>query len=313
LKFGISINTRGPTARPENTTLIARRAEEAGFHEAVVGDHIVFPNNIASKYPYNPEAVHPGSVEGETLECLTLLTFIAAKTEKIRVVTGVMITPNRNPIIAAKALATMDYLSKGRVTVGLGAGWMREEFEALGLPPYEERGEVTNEYIRAMKELWTSPNPRFEGKYVKFSDIRFHPKPGQKPHIPIWIGGESLPAMRRAASLGDGWHPIGLNPQHPLETASQMKAAIEKLGELARKAGREPSEIEVAYRVPKYELLSEGHLKPFRGTAEGIARDVREFAAVGVSHLVFDLRTNDVKKTLGLIEGFAEKVMPLMG
>ncbi|MBM3926177.1 MAG: LLM class F420-dependent oxidoreductase [SAR202 cluster bacterium] len=312
MKFGISMNTRGPTARPENTTLIARRAEEAGFHEAVLGDHIVFPNNIASKYPYNPEAVHPGSVEGETLECLTLLTYIAAKTERLRIVTGVMITPNRHPIIAAKALATMDYLSNGRVTLGLGAGWMREEFETLGLPPYEERGEVTNEYIRAMRELWTSPNPRFEGKYVRFSDIRFYPKPVQKPHLPIWIGGESPPAMRRAATLGNGWHPIGLNPQHPLETASQMKAAIEKLGAMARKAGRALGEIEVAYRVPKYELLASGHPKPFRGTAEDVAQDIREFASVGVGHLVLDMRTNDVKKTLSLIEGFATKVMPLV-
>ena len=109
-----------------------------------------------------------------------------------------LIVPHRNPIIAAKSLATLDYLSGGRLIIGVGVGWMREEFEAVGCESFDERGAVTDEYIRAFKELWTSDNPTFEGKYVSFSDINFLPKPVQKPHPPLWVGGESRPAIRRA-------------------------------------------------------------------------------------------------------------------
>ncbi len=310
MKFGISIQTRGPTARPDHLTTVVRHAEEAGFHSVVLGDHIVFPKDISSRYPYSSDAIHPGSIEGETLEKLTLLTFIAGKTRRIRIVTGVMISPNRNPVVAAKTLASMDILSEGRLIVGVGAGWMREEFEALGLPPFEERGAVSNEYIRAFKELWTKADPCFRGKYCSFSNIRFEPKPVQKPHPPIWIGGESPAALRRAAVLGDGWHPIGLNPRFPLETLDQLRRAMRRLDSLAIEAGRNPRDIEVAYRVPTYELDSHSHSKPFIGGADEVAGDVRAFAEIGVGHLVFDFRSNDVNRTLELIDGFANKVMP---
>ena len=275
MKFGISIQTRGPTARPDHLTTVVRHAEEAGFHSVVLGDHIVFPKDISSRYPYSSDAIHPGSIEGETLEQLTLLTFIAGKTRRIRIVTGVMILPNRNPVVAAKTLATMDILSEGRLIVGVGAGWMREEFEALGLPPFEERGAVSNECIQAFKELWTKADPCFQGKYYSFSNIRFDPKPVQRPHPPIWIGGESPAALRRAAAMGDGWHPIGLNPRYPLETVDQLQRAMRRLDSFTEEAGRNPRDIEVAYRVPTYELDSRSQSKPFTGSSDEVAGDVR--------------------------------------
>ena len=151
-----------------------------------------------------------------------------------------MIVPHRNPVLAAKMLATLDMLSQGRIILGVGAGWMREEFEALGLPPFEERGDVTDEYIRVFKELWTSDDPSFDGKYCSFSNITFQPKPVQKPHIPIWVGGESPRALRRAAELGNGWSPIGSNPQFPLHRPEQLEAAIGRLAERCRRVGRDP-------------------------------------------------------------------------
>ena len=148
---------------------------------------------------------------------ITTLAYLAGITDRIKLVTSVMIIPYRNPILTAKMLSTLDMLSKGRLILGAGVGWMEEEFELLDTAPFAERGAVPNEYLRAFIALWTSDNPTFEGKYVNFSDITFLPKPGQKPHPPIWIGGQSKPAIRRAAQLGNAWHPVGAIPAAPLE------------------------------------------------------------------------------------------------
>ena len=156
MKYGLTVPNRGPLATPDTLGTLARRGEELGFDSIQTGDHIVVPKSISSPYPYSPGGEFPGAANGEAMEQLTLLSFLAGQTQRIRLVTSVIIVPHRNPLVAAKVLATLDVLSKGRVIVGVGAGWMKEEFEALGLPPFEERGAVTDEYIRAFKELWTS-------------------------------------------------------------------------------------------------------------------------------------------------------------
>ena len=163
MKYGLTVPNRGPLATPEALGSLARHGEELGFDSVQTGDHIVVPNSIASRYPYSQGGEFPGGELGESMEQLTLLSFLAGQTTRIRLVTSVIIVPHRNPLVAAKVLATLDILSGGRLIVGVGAGWMKEEFEALGLPPFEERGAVTDEYIRAYKELWTSDNPSFEG------------------------------------------------------------------------------------------------------------------------------------------------------
>ena len=157
MKFGFILPNRGPSAISDRLGIMARKGEELGYDALFTGDHIVVPKNISSPYPYS--ASFPGASSGESMEQLTLLAFIAGQTEKIRLVTSVIIVPHRNPLVAAKALATLDVLSQGRLVVGVGVGWMREEFEALDLPPFEERGAVTDEYLRAFKELWTSDDP----------------------------------------------------------------------------------------------------------------------------------------------------------
>ena len=179
---------------------MARCGEELGFALIGVSDHIVMPRTIRSLYPYNESGEMGGS--GEFLDQLSLMSFLAAHTLTARLLTSVMVLPHRSPVLAAKMLASIDVLSQGRLVVGAGVGWMKEEFEAIGAPPYEERGAVGEEYIRAFKELWTSDAPSFEGRYVRFSDLTFSPKPIQKPHPPIWIGGESPPALRRVGSTG---------------------------------------------------------------------------------------------------------------
>ncbi|MYC30060.1 MAG: LLM class F420-dependent oxidoreductase [Chloroflexi bacterium] len=315
MKYGFALSGRGPSAEPDALSTIARKGDELGFEWLLTGDHIVVPDSIDSTYPYTEGGEFPGSASGMAMEQLAVLSFLAGQTRRIRLVTSVMIVPHRNPLVAAKALATLDVLSKGRLVVGIGAGWMREEFEALGLPPFEERGAVTDEYIRAFQELWSSDTPTFDGKYLSFSDITFLPKPVQKPHLPIWVGGESRAAIRRAGQVGDAWYPIGSNPQFPMGDPEALAAGIRRLAAQTERAGRDPSEVETVFRTHDYRLEAAGisHDRPyFAGSVEQIAADIRTYEELGVSGLVFDLGriSRDVDDVLRHLEDLATRVMP---
>lgn len=315
MKYGFTLPGRGHLATPERLGIIARKGEEFGFDTLLTGDHILVPKNISSVYPYTEGGEFPGSGSGESMEQITLLSYIAGQTSKIRLVTSVLIVPHRNPLIAAKSLATLDLLSEGRLVVGVGVGWMREEFQALGLPPFEERGAVTDEYIRAFKVLWTEDDPHFEGKYISFDDISFLPKPVQKPHPPIWVGGESRPALRRTAELADGWYPLGSNPTFPMGTPEQLKAGLERLAGYAERFGRDPSTIETIYRTHQFELLKQAAGRdrlPFVGDADQIAGDIRQYQDMGVTSMIWDFlrQTDDLDSMLGLMEDFSTQVWP---
>ena len=315
MKYGFTLPGRGHLATPERLGIIARMGEEFGFDTLLTGDHILVPKNISSVYPYTEGGEFPGSGSGESMEQITLLSYIAGQTSKIRLVTSVLIVPHRNPLIAAKSLATLDLLSEGRLVVGVGVGWMREEFQALGLPPFEERGAVTDEYIRAFKVLWTEDDPHFEGKYISFDDISFLPKPVQKPHPPIWVGGESRPALRRTAELADGWYPLGSNPTFPMGTPEQLKAGLERLAGYAERFGRDPSTIETIYRTHQFELLKQAggpDRLPFVGDADQIAGDIRQYQDMGVTSMIWDFlrQTDDLDSMLGLMEDFSTQVWP---
>ncbi|MAN94110.1 MAG: hypothetical protein CL700_07905 [Chloroflexi bacterium] len=315
MKYGFTLPGRGHLATPERLGIIARKGEEFGFDTLLTGDHILVPKNISSVYPYTEGGEFPGSGSGESMEQITLLSYIAGQTSKIRLVTSVLIVPHRNPLIAAKSLATLDLLSEGRLVVGVGVGWMREEFQALGLPPFEERGAVTDEYIRAFKVLWTEDDPHFQGKYISFDDISFLPKPVQKPHPPIWVGGESRPALRRTAELADGWYPLGSNPTFPMGTPEQLKAGLERLAGYAERFGRDPSTIETIYRTHQFELLKQAggpDRLPFVGDADQIAGDIRQYQDMGVTSMIWDFlrQTDDLDSMLGLMEDFSTQVWP---
>ncbi len=317
MKYGITLPDSGPLARPEELSAMAGKAEELGYDNILVGDHIVMPQRIGSAYPYNESGEYPDRSSGEAMELLTLLSFLAGRTSTIRLATSVIVVPYRSPLLAAKALATLDVLSQGRLVVGIGAGWMREEFEALGLPPFEERGAVTDEYIRAFKELWTSDNPKFEGKYVSFDNINFLPKPIQKPYPPIWVGGESRPALRRTAELADGWYPLGANPTYPMRTPQQLSDGIQRLASYARRFGRDPAEIEVIYGARQFDLKRNGESSgserlPFVGSAEQVASDIRHYEEMGVGTLIFDFirQSEEVDEILAKMEEFASRVWP---
>jgi probable F420-dependent oxidoreductase len=303
-------------ATPDTLATLARQGEALGFAIISVSDHIIIPKAIASTYPYNESGTFAGRASGDCMEQLTLLSFLVGQTSSARLLTSVMVLPHRPPVLTAKALATIDVLSNGRLIVGCGVGWMREEFEALGASAYDERGTVGDEYLRAFKELWTSDNPAFEGKYCRFADVTFAPKPVQKPHPPIWVGGESPAALRRAGRLANAWYPIGTNPRFPVGTPEQFATYAARVKRHAQEAGRDPATLDFAYSASWYndqqaQTLPDGQRRPLTGAPQQIADDIKRYEELGVRHMMLNLQGETLAQTLERLQRFADRIIPL--
>jgi probable F420-dependent oxidoreductase len=309
MRYGFYLPTRGGCAIPAALETIVQRGEALGFHSVMIADHVVFPTAIASKYPYTVSGEFPGG--GDALEQLTLMAFVAGRTRRLRLVTSVMILPYRNPVLTAKMLATIDVLSSGRVTVGVGVGWLREEFEALEAPDFERRGAASDEYLRIFKTLWSESPASFAGEFYRFTDLRCLPRPVQQPHPPIWIGGHSTPALRRVARYGDGWHPVGANAAVPLRPA-ELRAALHQLFQMTEAEGRDPSALTISFKAPVYDVsattLGGAERRPFSGTPQQVADDIGTYEKLGVSELVFDFRSEHLAETLERMERFAPTI-----
>lgn len=315
MRYGFYLPIRGPTAAPDALATLVAKAEGFGFSSVMIADHIVFPTVIESKYPYTVGGAFPG--QGDALEQLTLMSFVAAKTERLRLVSSVMILPYRNPVLTAKVLATIDVLSGGRVTVGVGVGWLEEEFEAVGAPPFARRGAVSDEWLRIFKKLWTEDPVEHAGEFYSFGPLHCQPQPVQRPHPPIWVGGHSKPALRRAARYGDGWHPVGATAAVPLPPA-ELRAKLAELRRLTEAEGRDFDRLSISYKAPLYDRPGDapsdaaaGDRKRFAGSPEEIAGDIRELEALGVSEMVFDFRSPTLSESLERMERFATGVMKL--
>jgi len=313
MQIGCSAPTSGPLIAPDSLVRIATEAEMLGFDYITVSDHVMIPKSIASRYPYSESGEFPSGPNAPRLEQLATAAFIAAATSKLRIVTSVMVVPHRPAVLTAKILATIDFLSKGRLVLGIGAGWCKEEFEAIGAPPFEDRGHVTDEWMMACKELWANDDPKFDGKYVQFADVVFTPKPVQKS-IPIWVGGESGPALRRTAKYGDAWYPIGTNPQFPMDTVTRFKGGVAKLRDLTAKAGRDPSAVALTYRVSSHPTAQpkgtvDGERKLFTGGPADFADDIRALADVGVTSFDLGLFGTTLAATIDIMRRFKDEVM----
>jgi probable F420-dependent oxidoreductase len=316
MDIGLTIPTRGPLATPEGIETLVRRAEELGFAHLAVSDHVVVPRRIQSRYPYSESGQWPGAASGACLEQFTLLAWLAAISSKARLVTAVAVVPYRGAMHTAKIAATIDVLSKGRMVLGVGAGWLKEEFEALNAPPFEERGRVTDEWLQAFKILWTEDNPRFEGHHVRFADVSFLPKPVQKPHPPIWVGGESPPALRRTVRYGDTWFPIGNNPHHRLDTVARLTEGVERLHRVAEQNGRDPRSIGLAYYAGWFDetrtlQVDDGQRHILTGNSRQIAEDIAALGELGVRDLVLNLQRDTLEQSLASMQHFAEEIRPL--
>ena len=313
MQIGFNIPVTPPLGTPATMARLAVEGEAIGYDYACVSDHVMIPKSIASRYPYSDSGEFPKASRGERQEQLTAVAYLAAKTSRLRFLTSVMVVPHRPAVLTAKILATIDVMSGGRLIVGIGAGWLKEEFEAIGAPPFEERGAVTDEYMLAFRELWTKEAPRFDGKFVKFKDVIFAPKPVQKCP-PMWVGGESGPALRRTARIGDGWYPIGTNPQHPLNTMPRYRASVERLRNLTQDAGRKPESVALTYRVQRFGTqvpakADNGERTLFSGSNAELIEDVRAMRALGVAALDFNFAAASADDAIAAMRQLHEQVL----
>jgi len=313
MQIGFNAPTSGPLIAPDSVVRIITEGEALGFDYVTISDHIMVPRNLDSKYPYTNTGEFPAGTAASWLEQLATTSFIAGITSKLRFVLSVMVVPHRPAVLTAKILATIDHLSKGRLTLGIGVGWCREEFEAIGAAPFDDRGHVTDEWMAVCKELWTKDEPRFDGKYVKFDDVVFTPKPPQQP-IPIWVGGESGPALRRTARYADCWYPVGTNPQLPMNTVERFKSGMARLRDVTDKAGRDPATVAVALRVlagpsarPRRTIDGVGEM--FTGGATDYAGDIRALQDLGVSAVDVRLFGTTTDATIDNMRRFRDDVM----
>ncbi len=206
MEFGVHLPHIGPWHDGDTLRRFAVGVEEMGYDSVWVSDHIVFPLGVESRYPYADSGDFPLPAAVPWLEPVTTLTFVAGVTSRVRLGTSILVLPYRNPVVNAKALGNLAVLSGDRLIVGVGAGWLREEAEALGMP-WDERGRRTDEHIEVLRALWRQEAPEFEGKFYRVKGVRCEPRPAQAP--PVWVGGHEPPSLRRAARLGDGCTPTG--------------------------------------------------------------------------------------------------------
>jgi probable F420-dependent oxidoreductase len=266
---------------------LAQHAERAGFASVWVTDHLVLPEQREAQYPHNDSGHFPYTADQDIHEPLVLLGALAQATERVSLGTAVLVIPYRHPLTTAKMLATADQLSAGRIVLGAGVGWLRDEFEALGIGAhYRVRGRVTDEYLTVLRQAWTSDGPfAHHGTHVDFGRIGALPRPARRPYPPIWIGGKGPRALARAVEHGDGYFAISSGPD-------DLAAEVRALHEQAHAAGRDPSELTVALIdgiVVTDDPLGADRA-PLHGTPEQIAEGLARFAAAGLDHLAAGVR-----------------------
>ena len=313
MDIGISIPPRGPLSSAGSIRALAQNAERLGFNHLAVPDHIVVPRRIESTYPYNETGDWPGASDGDSLEQLTLLAWLAAITSDVKLVTSVAVVPHRGAMHTAKIAATIDALSGGRMVFGAGAGWMEEEFAAIGTPPFAARGKVTDEYLQAMRILWTEDNPSFHGEFVNFDNVIFLPRSTSQPQLPIWIGGESKAAMRRTVRYGDAWYPIGINPRHMLDTRERITDGVARLRQMAEQYDRDPASVGLTYCVTSFDesqtvTADTGGRRIMTGSASDLVEDVQWLQAQGFTDLILNFARASLEQSVASMEWFVSDV-----
>lgn len=287
MKYGIQLAGGAAVSQRAALKKVAAAAEALGFDSVLIGDHIVIPKKITSPWPYDeyvggktPYAVYTDMVWFDPFDTMA---FLAAVTERVRLGISVVIVPYRHPFDVARRVATIDVLSGGRFVLGVGVGWLEDEFRLLGIP-FAKRGARTREYVAMMQALWTQDAPRFSGDFVELhEDVNVLPRPIQKPHPPIWVGGESTPALRRVAAFGNGWHCGLVLPE-------RIPGLLDRIRALMDEAGRDFSELEItalaasdrtraheidAYRTAGVDVL---YMLPLSDDAEAVIDEMHGFA-----------------------------------
>lgn len=272
-------------ARPDSMATVAQHAERLGFETLWAGEHVVVFDRYQSRYPYTEDGDMPLVRDADFLDPIVALTYAAAVTRTIKLATGICLVPEHNPVVLAKQVASLDYLSAGRFALGIGIGWSEEEFRALGVP-FDRRAQRTCEYLEAMLKLWTDDRASYSGEFVRFNEARMNPKPVARDKMPIYFGGESMPALRRVAKYGTGWFGSNLGP---LETGEKLA----RLRELMQGNGRNPDDLRV--------MMSPGaaHFSP---------ANLPKYRDAGVHELVIFLNyTTRQEDNIGKLEHLAKR------
>ncbi len=308
MKIGLNLDNRGPGATPENMIRFAVTADRLGFSSLAVSDHIVLVRQQTQHYPYSATGAIDFDAWTPWNDTLGLIGFVAGKTERIRIGPSVLILPYRNPLVTAKWFATVDSLSGGRLFLGAGTGWWKEEFEALGIgEQFAERGPRTDEYLQIFKNLWHEETPAYQGTFFCYENLVASPKPAQPEGIPTWVGGNSRRALRRVADLGDVWHPVVLTPPahlDPVELGKQRDA----LASLYEARDRDPSTIQI---VPKTHLhFTPDPSRPLSGPPGQIVEDLLAYQKQGVTEFIFYVPGVSETEKLENLQRIAEEIIP---
>lgn len=299
MKFGINILNFGSGTTPASLERWATFAEEVGYHLVMISDHVAVTPDVQAQYPapfYDP---------------FITLAWLAGTTRRVELGTTVTIIPYRHPLQTARITANLDQISGGRFILGVGVGWAKQEFEALGVP-FNRRGAITNDYLAAIKTCWTHDVASYEGQFVSFKNVHTAPRPARSPHPPIWVGGSSDGALRRAVRYGDGWHPI------QIRVSWLKEKGLPRLREIAEMEGQP-----VPALCPRLSLcLTDSRLEDHQrlagqGTLDQIRGDLEELESLGAEHVLFDTYTGDPEVTLhpeadwAMLTTLAEQVLDL--
>jgi probable F420-dependent oxidoreductase len=310
VRIGLQPATGGPAADLALIERVAALADDLGFDSVQLPDHVVLPVDVASRYPYHPSGRFWANPDDDYFEPLSLLGYLAGRTRRVRLGTSVLVAPYREPVATGKQLACLDVLSGGRLVVGVGTGWLAEEFRVLGSPPFELRGRATEEVIEIFRRLWRDQPVSFDGEIYAFPAVGAMPKPLQPGGIPILLGGNSKRAVDRAVRLADGWQPFRLSPD-------ELAPALALLRERAAAAERDLADFTVSLRLGLRVTSEEPDARPNEdgwnvlvGLPDRVADQIGAYGALGVDELVFDFRTCSPAETVESIEAAAATLLP---
>ena len=305
MQYGVILPNVGPMARIDLLTQIAREVETLGYRGIFLSDHIAIPVDLRSAYPYRSDGRFPLRADDLILEPITTLSYLAAVTDSVHLGFSVLVLPYRHPVLNAKMLATLDVISGGRLIVGAGVGWMAEEFATLNAD-FGARGPVTDEHIAILRALWAQPGPDLSGSHYDISGVVISPRPVQDPHPPIWTGGISAPALRRAANLGDGWHGVRQSP-------ADVARVISGISELRSRSDLTMEGYEISLRagldITDQPFAGDGRT-PLRGSPDQIWADLSHYADAGLTYLVLEPRAESPEQFLQQLERFSQLPKP---
>lgn len=308
-KFGLDVGIYGANATPETVLRLAALAEDSGFGSVWLADHVAFPVSFKSEYPYAAKGQFPTKLDDPLLEPVATMGVLVGATKRVRIGVAVLIMPYRNPLLLARMLATLDTFSGGRIDLGVGVGWLEEEFEALGSRDFARRGKVTDEAIEIFKAVCAGGPVGYQGETYAFDPVYANPGSVQRPHPPVLIGGLTNPALRRVARHGTGWLAVMAAPE-------KLGERLAKLQSLMRDADRPFSDLALHYKMfldigqPKHN--TDGVREPGTGTKAQIIDDLKRLFDLGFHNIIVRYRGEDANELTRQINNFVDEIIPMV-